>query len=109
MADLDRLALAAVGRAPGGDLGGEHVQRTPEPRPDPGVGRVLHHAAEFAVLDLPADLAAELEVEPLVIDRPRSVGIHIDAGRRLRDYLVEGVRPGLQADVGYAYHRQPRP
>ena len=44
-------------------------------------------ATSFAVLDLPADLAAELEVQPLVVDRPRAVGVHVDAplGRRDQD------------------------
>src|SRR5258706_6047223 len=72
VADLLGLALAAVRRAPERPLVGpaEHVERAPELRADRRVGRVLQQPAALAALDLPADFAAELEVEPLVVDRP---------------------------------------
>src|SRR5690606_38857478 len=76
--DLARLPLAAVAEAPRHDLRGEHVHRLPEPRPDAGVGGVLEHAAPLPVLDLVGDLAAELEVEPAVVDRPGAVGLHVE-------------------------------
>src|SRR5207248_2186932 len=74
------LALAAVRRPPRGPFAGvaEAVERTPELRGDAGVGRVAQHAAARAVLDLPRDLRAELEVEPLVVDGPRPVRRHVD-------------------------------
>ena len=109
VADLAGLALAAVRRAPERPLVGpaEHVHRRPEPRADAGVGRVAQHPAALAVLDLPADLAAELEVQPLVVDRPRAVGVHVDPVVGRGDHLLERVSPGQQADVGHPHHRQP--
>ncbi len=40
---------------------------------DPRVGRVLEHPADLPVLDLPADLATELEVEAFVVDRTQNL------------------------------------
>src|SRR5262245_55769599 len=71
--DLAGLALPAVLRAPRDNLATEHVHAPPELRADPRVRRVAQHPAELTVLDLPPDLAAELEVQPLVVDRPRPV------------------------------------
>src|SRR6185312_5278251 len=54
VADLERLALAAIGRAPDGHLvgPGERVEGRPELRPDPGVGGIAQQAPAPAVLDL---------------------------------------------------------
>src|SRR3954470_5434025 len=92
--DLLRLALAAVRRPPELPLvaTAEHVHGSPEPRADAGVGRVAQHSAALALLDLPADLAPELEVEPLVVDRPGAVRIHQDPVVRRGDHLVQRVR-----------------
>ena len=108
VADLDRLALAAVRGAPEHPLVGaaDHVHRGPEPRADAGVGGVAEHLAELAVLDLPGDLAAELEVEPLVVDRPGAVGVHVDAVVGGGDHLLEAAVAREEADVGHAHHRQ---
>ena len=75
--------------------------------PMPGVGGVAEHLAELAVLDLPGDLAAELEVEALVVDRPGAVGVHVDAVVGGGDHLLEAAVAGEQADVGHPHHRQP--
>jgi hypothetical protein len=109
VADLQRLALAAVGHAPHGPLVGtpHRVERRPKCRSDAGVRGVLQHAAQPAVLDLPADLAAELEVEALVIDRPRAVGLHVDAVVGAGDHLVERRLARPEADVGHPHHGQP--
>ena len=109
VADLARLALAAVRRAPRHDLRRQHVHRAPELRADPGVRRVAQQPPELTVLHLVADLAAELEVEPLVVDRPRAVRLHVDAVVGGGDDLLERVRPGLEADVRHPHHRQPGP
>ncbi len=109
VADLDRLALAAVGGAPEHPLVGaaHHVHRRPEPRADARVGGVAQHLAELAVLDLPRDLAAELEVEALVVDRPRAVRVHVDAVVGGGDHLLERAVARQEADVGHPHHRQP--
>ena len=78
---LLRLALAAVRRSPQRPFiaGANRVHRIPELGGDSGVGWILQHARPLAVLDLPSNLAAELEVVALVVDRPGAVGLHEDA------------------------------
>src|ERR1041385_7767104 len=91
---LHRLALAAIGRAPKRPLiaRADRVYRIPELGGDPRVRRVLQHAAELAALDLPPDLAAELEVVALVVDRPGAVGLHVDPIVGAADELLERER-----------------
>src|SRR5205085_5086389 len=74
------LAFAAIGRTPQGPsiARADGVHGVPEIGGDAGVRRILEHASEFAVLDLPADLAAELKVVALVVNRPGAVGGHKD-------------------------------
>src|SRR5436853_1636363 len=109
MADLLRLTLAAVRRSPERPLvaPAEHVHRAPEPRADPGVGRVLQEPRLLAALDLPADLAPELEVEALVVDRPGPVGVHVDPVVGRRDHLGERAVARQQSDVRHPDHRDP--
>src|SRR6185503_4703629 len=109
VADLLRLALATVRRAPERPFVAvpEHVERAPEPRADRGVGRVLEEPRLLAALDLPADLAAELEVQPLVVDRPRAVRVHQDPVVGRGDHRLEGVRAGQEPDVRHPDHRDP--
>src|SRR5579862_2166778 len=68
--DLLWLAFAAVRRAPKGPLvaRADRVHRIPELSRDSRIRRVLQHAAALAAHDLPANLAAELEVVALVVD-----------------------------------------
>ena len=51
------------------------VAARPELGRHAGVARVAHQPPELAVLDLPARLALELEVQAAVVDRPRAVGL----------------------------------
>src|SRR5688572_12647954 len=106
--DLPGLPLAAVGRAPEGPLRlvAEHVQALPELRTDPRVRRILDHPPALAVLVLPADLAAELEVQALVVDGPRAIRVDINAVVGRRDHLLETAGARQEADVGHAHHRQ---
>ena len=108
---LQGLALAAVGDAPHRPLVGpaHGVERGPERGADAGVGGVLHHPAEGTALDLPADLAAELEVQALVVDRPRPVGLHEDPVVGAGDHLVQRRVAGQQPDVRHADHRAAGP
>ncbi len=77
--------------------------------PMPGVRRIPEQPAELAVLDLVADLGAELEVEAAIVDRPRAIRLHVDAVVGVGDDLVERVRTGLQPDVRHPDHREPSP
>src|ERR1017187_2728696 len=109
--DLLRLALAAVGRAPqhpvrGSGDGGAGV---PELRGDAAVTRILQHADAFAVANLPADLAAELEVVALVVDGPAPVGLHVDGVADAAEHFVERLLAGPQAYVRHADERHARP
>src|ERR1700728_3535818 len=87
------LSLAAIRNAPQHPMiaigdGGAGV---PKLGGDPAVGRVLQHARAFAVLDLPGDLAAELEVVALVIDGPTAIGLHIDGVADAAEDFVESL------------------
>src|SRR5580658_3279850 len=109
--DLLRLALAAVGRAPQHPMigSGDGCAGVPELRSDAAVTRILQHADALSVTDLPADLAAELEVVALVVNGPASVGLHIYGVVDTAEDLVERLPAGAQADVGHADERHVRP
>src|ERR1022692_1971644 len=105
------VARAAVGRAPqhpvrGSGDGGAGV---PELRRDAAVTRILQHADAFAVANLPADLAAELEVVALVVDGPSPVGLHVDGVADAAEHFVERLLAGPQAYVRHADERHARP
>jgi hypothetical protein len=70
------------------------------------VARVAQELAALAVLDLPGRLGGELELQPPVVDRPRAVGLHVDALVGVGDQVVE--RAGIarrEVDVGHADDR----
>src|SRR3972149_11547031 len=71
MRELGRLALAAVGGPPATERGRTDppVQRRPELRRDAAVDRPLPDAGAAAAFDLPGNLTAALEGEPLLVDR----------------------------------------
>ena len=83
-------------------LPGDGVAASPELGGDALVGDVAEHAPELSVLDLPADLGGELEVEPLVVDAPALVGGGVDAVVGLGDHLLEAGVAGGEAHVGHA-------
>src|SRR6516225_11513356 len=74
------------------------------------LGHVLKHVAEAAVADFPENLAAELEVVALLIDRERAVALDVDAALDRADDLVEAdvllarkqrnVRHALELHIG---------
>src|SRR6266542_1395698 len=108
---LPRLALAAVRKpvqAPG--LGSGHgVERAPEERSDARVRGVAQHASQPAVPDLPGDLRSELEVEPLVVDRPALVGLQVDPFVDVCEQLLEGAPAGLEVKVRHPHERHAAP
>src|SRR4029077_704288 len=73
------------------------------------ISGILEHAAALPVLDLPRDLAAELEVVPLVVDGPAPVGLHVNGVADSTKNFVQRLFAGLQADVGHPDQRQARP
>ncbi len=110
--DLAGLALAAVRRAPHRPLGlrAHRVAAAPELGGDAGVRRVPEHRRALPVLDLPPDLRAELEVQSPVVDRPRAVGVHVDAVVGVGDEVLEGPRgAGHDRDVRHPDEGEARP
>ena len=102
---LHRFALAAVGHAPKHPVLviADGVTGVPEFRRDALVIGMLDHPGLLAVLDFPADFAAELEIQAHLVDAPGFVEIHIDAvlgvsyqviqlpgARHERDIIVPG-------------------
>src|SRR5262249_29832035 len=88
---LHGLAFATVGCTPQRPLvaGTDGLHGIPELGSDAGIGRVLEHPAQLSTFDFPTDLASELEVVALVVDRPGAVGLHVDAVVNSGDELVE--------------------
>src|SRR5205823_3113673 len=71
---LARLALAVAERAAEVPRrrSADEVARLPELERVRLIRDVLDHPRLLAVLDLPERLTAELEIQPLVVDRPRA-------------------------------------
>jgi alpha-D-ribose 1-methylphosphonate 5-triphosphate synthase subunit PhnG len=81
----------------------------PELGGDAAIRWILQHANALAVLDLPGDLAAELEVVALVVDGPTAIGLHVNGVAHAGKHFVERLLARLQADVGHADQRDARP
>src|SRR2546429_1058275 len=103
--DLRGLSFAAVRRAPDRPLATYGVATVPEFRRDPGVGRVFQHRAEPTAADLPGDLRTELKVQPLVVDAPAFVGLHVHAAVGIGDQVLQPPGAGVQGYVGHADQR----
>src|SRR5215469_17550395 len=107
------LALAAIWRSPQCPLicGTDGIHRIPELGRDSRVRGILYHPHSLAALDLPANFASELKIVALVIDRPRTVGLHQNAIIGRRDELLQVQRSFSRkyADVRHADHGQPIP
>src|SRR5687767_9046212 len=73
MCHLAWLSLATVRGTPHGPLATHGVATVPEARCDARVGGVFQHSAELPVANLPRDLDAELEIQPLVVNAPAFV------------------------------------
>ena len=79
--DLLRLPFAAMRRPPKHPFvaRADGIHSIPELRSNPAVGGVAKHAGALAIFDFPSDFAAELEVVALVINRPGTIGFHVNA------------------------------
>src|ERR1700720_1879783 len=103
---LLRLPFAAVGSSPKRPLipRADRIHRIPELSRDAGVRRILQHAHPLALLDLPRNLASELKVITLVINRPGFVGLHINAAVSRGNQLLQRQRlfSRQNADIGHA-------
>jgi hypothetical protein len=108
---LPRLTLAAVGCAVDGPflVAAHRVARSPELGGDARVVGVAVQLRELAAFDPVRDLATELEVDPLVVDGPRLVGVHVDAVLGVADDLRECALARLEVDVGHPDDRQVLP
>src|SRR6476660_8613385 len=81
----------------------------PELRTDSAVAGILQHAHALAVAHLPGDLATELEVIALVVDRPALIRLHVDCAIGSAENFVQRLAAGLEADVSHADEGNPRP
>src|SRR6185437_1419278 len=74
-----------------------------------GIGGILEHSAPLAVLDLPADLAAELKVQAAIVDRPRAVAFHVNTVGDVVEKIFERNRSGKQNEIAHADNRNVLP
>ena len=75
------------------------------------ISDVAQHAGDLARLDLPERLAAELEVVPLLVDRPTAVAVDQNAVLDAADQIVERdvFRGRCERHVGHARKRHAPP
>src|SRR5579875_173360 len=108
---LQRLSLSAVRRPPGDPRGrvGDRIAGVPKLRRDACVCRIFDHTAPFAVLDLPPDLAAELKVEAVIVDRPRAVRFHVQPFAHVLEERLEGAVAREQHEIAHPDHRDVAP
>src|SRR5262249_36905808 len=101
---LPGLALAAGRNPPQDPVGGiaDGVASVPELDRDALIRRVPQHPSPLAVPDLPADLGAELEVVPVLVDAPAAVHLHEDAVVGVGDQVVELPGAGHERHVHHA-------
>src|SRR5664280_157807 len=81
------------------------VTGSPELIRDAGIGRVFDHVLQFPSPDLPADLAAELEIEASVIDGPALDAVHVKTILHAADQLLEGQVARFKVDTHHADNR----
>src|SRR5580700_2438083 len=105
------LSLAAIRDAPQHPVIAIRDGRAGVPKlgGDAAIGRVLEHAGTLAVLNIPRNLATELEVVALVVDGPAAISLHVNRMAHARKNFVERLRAWQQADVGHSDQWQARP
>src|SRR6478672_8628638 len=87
------------------------IHRIPEFRSNPAVGGVSQHASALAIFNFPSNLAAELEVVTFVINRPGTIGLHVDplVGGSNKLLACQRLLPRQNADIGHSDNWQPVP
>ncbi|KAG0938345.1 hypothetical protein G6F31_015467 [Rhizopus arrhizus] len=104
--DLARLALAVEERTAQAvvALVGHGGAGIPEFRRADLVGHVFQHAGDLAVLDLVEQLAAELRVVALLVDRIRTAAVDPDAVLHVLAHVLDAARllARRQRDIGHA-------
>src|SRR5579875_519093 len=107
---LLRLPLAAIGHSPKRPMlrPGNGRAGVPKFRRNAAVAGVLQHSHPLAIADLPADLAAELKMVALIVNRPAPVGFHINRMLAI-EHFIERLFSRLEAHVGHADEREARP
>src|SRR5664280_2048863 len=109
MCHLHRLSFATIVDTPHVVQlrASDAVTGSPELIRDAGIGRVLDHVLEFPSPDLPADLAAELEIEASIIDGPALDAVHVKTILHTADQLLEGQVARFKVDAHHADNRTP--
>lgn len=104
LGDLPGLAFAAVGDADEFPfvVTADGIAGAPEARGHVLIVGVAKKSALLAVFDLPGGLAAELEVEALLVDGPALVVVHEHAVFGIGDEVIEAAFVGHEAEVGDA-------
>src|SRR5438094_765068 len=85
------------------------VAGIPELGRDPRIRRVFQHAAALAIDNFVGELGPKLKVQPLVVDAPTPVGLHVDAVPGLGDHLFQRRVARLEVDVRHADQRDAVP
>src|SRR5581483_9023252 len=90
-ARLHRLAFSAVRRSPREPrtFVADRIARIPKNGRHARISGVFQHAPALSVLYFPTDLAAELKVQSPVVDRPRTIALHIDSVAHVLEESLE--------------------
>ena len=107
MCHLHRLSFAAIVDTPHVVQlrASDAVTGPPELIRDTGICRVPDHVLQFPSLDLPADLAAELEIQASIIDGPALDAVHIETILDAANQLLEGQVARFKVDAHHTDNR----
>src|SRR6185312_12215241 len=83
------LAVGECAPEPVGSLATDHVHGAPEIRGACLVRYILQHSGDLALSDFVEHLSGELEVVPLLIDRPGSAVLDDDSPIRVGNYVID--------------------
>src|SRR5258708_4040383 len=106
---LLRLALAAIWDAPQHPMIaiGDGLTRIPELGGDATISWIFQHTAALAVANFPRYFAPKLKIVALVVNRPATIGLHVNSVAHPAQHFVERLLARQEAHVGHADQRQP--